>query len=141
MKDRTYLFEYWFEGDHYGLTVVASSVEEAGRKVRRMSSAEYKGEVAAIIPASPRSIWSWLRGKFAFTTPQSERPGQGIHNAGCGVGRGATRGGKHHQNRRECLLPYLSAGLGARSVQISRTRWVCRAQSSIRSNISLPSWR
>lgn len=60
MADQQYLFEYYFEGNCYGLTVVANSVEEAGRKVRRMSSAEYKGEVAAIIPVSPRSLWRWL---------------------------------------------------------------------------------
>lgn len=62
MREQQYLFEYWFEGNCYGLTVVASSVEEAGRKVRRMSSAEYKGEIAAIVPASPRSLWRWLFG-------------------------------------------------------------------------------
>ncbi len=55
-----YLFEYFFEGDCYGLTVMAGSLEEADRKVRRMSSAKYRGEVAAIIPASPRSLWRWL---------------------------------------------------------------------------------
>jgi hypothetical protein len=60
MTDRQYLFEYYFDGDCYGLTVVAGSIEEAGRKVRRMSSAEYRGEVSAIIPATPRSLWRWL---------------------------------------------------------------------------------
>ena len=61
MTDRQYLFEYYFEGDAYGLTVVASSVEEAGRKVRRMSTAEYKGEIAATIAVrSP----GWLRQLF-----------------------------------------------------------------------------
>lgn len=47
--DREYLFEYYFEGGCYGLTVVAGSIEDAGRKVRRMSTAEYKGEIAATI--------------------------------------------------------------------------------------------
>jgi hypothetical protein len=60
MDEKQYLFEYYFEGNAYGLTVVARSVEEAGRKVRRMSSSEYRGEVAAIIPASPRQFWRWL---------------------------------------------------------------------------------
>jgi hypothetical protein len=60
VSDREYLFEYYFEGDAYGLTVVAGSVEEAGRKVRRMSSAEYKGEIAATIHLSPRRWWQWL---------------------------------------------------------------------------------
>lgn len=69
-RDRTYLFEYWFEGNCYGLTVVASSIEEAGRKVRRMSSAEYKGEVFATIPASPGSLWRRLREVF---NPQNAR--------------------------------------------------------------------
>jgi hypothetical protein len=69
-QDRTYLFEYYFEGECYGLTVVAKHAEEAGRKVRRMSSAEYKGEVFATIPASPSSLWRRLREVFH---PQSGR--------------------------------------------------------------------
>lgn len=68
MSEQQYLFEYWFEGSCYGLTVVADSAAEAGRKVRRMSTAEYKGEIAAIIPVSPRSIWSRL--KLLLATPQ-----------------------------------------------------------------------
>jgi hypothetical protein len=58
MPDRQYLFEYYFEGDAYGLTVVAGSIEEAGRKVRRMSTAEYKGEIAATITLRTPG---WLR--------------------------------------------------------------------------------
>lgn len=61
MPDQQYLFEYYFEGDCYGLTVVASSIEEAGRKVRRMSTAEYKGEIAATIALRPPRWWSWFR--------------------------------------------------------------------------------
>lgn len=60
MPDREYLFEYYFEGDCYGLTVVAGSIEEAGRKVRRMSSAEYKGEIAATIALRAPRWWRWL---------------------------------------------------------------------------------
>jgi len=60
VSDREYLFEYYFEGDAYGLTVVASSIEEAGRKVRRMSSAEYKGEIAATIALRPPRWLRWL---------------------------------------------------------------------------------
>ena len=62
MIDRQYLFEYYFEGDAYGLTVVAASIEEAGRKVRRMSTAEYKGEIAATITLNPRRWWRRLLG-------------------------------------------------------------------------------
>ena len=60
MTDRQYLFEYYFEGNCYGLTVVAGSAEEAGRKVRRMSSAEYKGEIAATIALGAPRWWRWL---------------------------------------------------------------------------------
>jgi hypothetical protein len=60
MNEREYLFEYYFEGEAYGLTVVASSVEEAGRKVRRMSTAEYKGVVHAKIALRPQRLWHWL---------------------------------------------------------------------------------
>jgi hypothetical protein len=60
VSDREYLFEYYFEGDCYGLTVVAGSVEEAGRKVRRMSTPEYKGEIAATIALRPPRWWRAL---------------------------------------------------------------------------------
>ena len=60
MTDRQYLFEYYCDGDCYGLTVVAGSVEEAERKVRRMSSAEYKGEIAATIALGAPRWWHWL---------------------------------------------------------------------------------
>lgn len=64
MGEREFLFEYWFEGNAYGLTVVAGSIEEAGRKVRRMSSAEYKGEIAATI-AFKRPRWlRWFTSAF-----------------------------------------------------------------------------
>ena len=62
MSDQQYLFEYYFEGDAYGLTVVAASVEEAGRKVRRMSTAEYKGEIAATIVLRAPAWWRRLIG-------------------------------------------------------------------------------
>jgi hypothetical protein len=63
VSDQQYLFEYYFEGDAYALTVVAASVEEAGRKVRRMSTAEYKGEIAATIPLRAPGWWRRLTGQ------------------------------------------------------------------------------
>ena len=64
MSDREYLFEYYFEGDCYGLTVVARSIEEAGRKVRRMSTAEYKGEIFATVTLTPPRWWQRLTSAF-----------------------------------------------------------------------------
>ena len=64
MADQQYLFEYYFEGDAYGLTVVAGSIEEAGRKVRRMSTAEYKGEIAATIALRTPAWWRRITGRL-----------------------------------------------------------------------------
>src|SRR5688500_1333976 len=62
MAEKTYLFEYGFDGDRYGLHVHAKSLEDAHRKIGMMQYARYKGEVAAIIPLSPRGIWARLFG-------------------------------------------------------------------------------
>lgn len=49
-QEREFLFEYRFDGDVYGLPVVAKDIETAERKVGAMVYAHYKGEVAAKIP-------------------------------------------------------------------------------------------
>ena len=60
MSEREFLFEYRFDGDVYGLPVVAKDVETARRKIGAMTYAMYKGEVAAKIPLSPRGFLRWL---------------------------------------------------------------------------------
>lgn len=60
MSEQEYLFEYRFDGDVYGLPVVAKDRETAERKIGAMVYARYKGEVAAKIPVSPRAWWRWL---------------------------------------------------------------------------------
>lgn len=57
MNEKTYLFEYWCDGNCYGLTVVASNFDEASRRVQRMSSACYKGEVALTVPVDVPSAF------------------------------------------------------------------------------------
>jgi hypothetical protein len=60
MRDREFLFEYRFDGDIYGQSVVAPDIDTAKRKISAMSLAIYKGEIAATIHLSPRRWWQWL---------------------------------------------------------------------------------
>ncbi len=60
--DREYLFNYRFAGSEWGITIHAKSPAEAREKIKQVSLARYEGEVAAKIPASPRSLWRWLKG-------------------------------------------------------------------------------
>jgi hypothetical protein len=59
VSDRHFLFEYRFDGDIYGQSIVAPDIETARRKVSAMSAAIYKGEIAATIPLNPR-WWRWV---------------------------------------------------------------------------------
>ncbi len=49
MSDRKFLFTYRHEGAEYGMDVIASTPEEAKRKVQVMSLARYDGEIFATI--------------------------------------------------------------------------------------------
>ncbi len=60
MTDREFLFEYPFKGELYALPIIAADEEEARARLMAIPWAQYKGEIAAIIPASPRSLWRWL---------------------------------------------------------------------------------
>lgn len=64
MDDRDFLFEYRFDGDVYGMKVVAPDIDTARRKASAMGLAIYKGEIAMTIPASPRGIWRRIRALF-----------------------------------------------------------------------------
>jgi hypothetical protein len=66
VREREFLFEYRFDGDVYGLPVVAKDIETARLKISAMTFAIYKGEIAAKIPASPRGLWHWI---MRGTTP------------------------------------------------------------------------
>lgn len=61
-QEREFLFEYRFEGDIYGLPVIATSIDEARRKVSAMTFATYKGEIFAKVPATPKGWWQRLLG-------------------------------------------------------------------------------
>lgn len=60
MKEREFLFEYPFKGEHYALPIVAADEEEAKARLMALPWAQYKGEIFAKVPASPRSFWRWL---------------------------------------------------------------------------------
>jgi hypothetical protein len=45
-----YLFEYRFDDSEWGLTITAKSPEEARERLKSISWAQYRGEIAAIIP-------------------------------------------------------------------------------------------
>jgi len=60
MRDREFLFEYRFDGDIYGQSIIAPDIETARRKVSAMSAAIYKGEIAATVRLPTRSWWRSL---------------------------------------------------------------------------------
>ena len=45
-----YLFEYRHDGSEWGLEIVAKSPEEARQRLKALSWATYKGEIAAKMP-------------------------------------------------------------------------------------------
>lgn len=57
---REYLFEYHFNGTTWGITIHASSVNEAKEKIKAVGMAAYKGESMARI-GLPRWRWPWSR--------------------------------------------------------------------------------
>ena len=65
MSEREFLFEYRFDGDIYGLLVVAKDIETARRKVSAMTFALYRGEVALKIPVPGKgSRAGWFKTLF-----------------------------------------------------------------------------
>lgn len=71
MSDREFLFNYRFAGSEWGITIHAADAAEAKEKIKQVALARYEGEVAAKIPASPRSLWRWLgnAGRAVMTFP------------------------------------------------------------------------
>jgi hypothetical protein len=47
-----YLFEYRHDGSHWGIEIVAASPQDARQRAQAIGWAQYKGEIAANIPAS-----------------------------------------------------------------------------------------
>jgi hypothetical protein len=45
-----YLFEYRHDGAHWGIEIMASSPDDARERLKAISWADYKGEIAATIP-------------------------------------------------------------------------------------------
>ena len=62
---RPYLFEYRHDGAQWGIEIVAKSPEDARERVKALSWATYKGEIAAKIPVPGgrllERIWAHLR--------------------------------------------------------------------------------
>jgi hypothetical protein len=61
-----YLFEYRFGDSEWGLTVTAKSPEEARERLKSISWARYKGEVAAIIPIPGAGLLKRIRALLPF---------------------------------------------------------------------------
>jgi hypothetical protein len=47
---RRYLFEYRHDGSEWGIEIVATSQQDAQERLKAISWARYKGEIAAKIP-------------------------------------------------------------------------------------------
>jgi hypothetical protein len=64
---RQYLFEYRHEGSHWGIEITAASPEDAKERLKAISWANYKGEIAAKIPVPGgrmlNRIWTHLCGR------------------------------------------------------------------------------
>lgn len=58
---KRFLFEYRFRGETYGFEIIAADAAEAGERLKALPWAQYKGEIFATIPATPRG---WLRRLF-----------------------------------------------------------------------------
>jgi len=61
-----YLFEYRFGDSEWGFTITAKSPEEASERLKSISWARYKGEIAAIIPIPGAGVLSRIKALFRF---------------------------------------------------------------------------
>lgn len=65
---KVFLFSYNYEGAQYSLEIPASSAEEAKQRLSRIAFAQYDGELAQVIPATPGAgllvrLVTWLRNR------------------------------------------------------------------------------
>ena len=62
-----YLFEYRHDGSYWGLEIIATSPEDAQRRINALSWASYRGEVIAKIAVPGGGLLSriidWWRGR------------------------------------------------------------------------------
>lgn len=63
MREKKYLFEYRYNGDTYGLDIVAETPEDAKGKLSAMGLARYCGEIKATISVPGGNWWMKLFGK------------------------------------------------------------------------------
>ena len=62
-----YLFEYRHDGSEWGIEIVATSPQDARERLKAISWANYKGEIAAKIPVPGGNFLSRLfAGRFRF---------------------------------------------------------------------------
>lgn len=59
-----YLFEYRFEDSEWGIQITAKSADEARERLKAISWAQYKGEIAAIIPVPGTGIFGRITALF-----------------------------------------------------------------------------
>ena len=65
-----YLFEYRHDGSEWGIEIVASSPEDARQRLKAMSWATYKGEIAAKMPVPGTRLLHRIAESFGFNPKQ-----------------------------------------------------------------------
>ncbi len=61
---KRYQFEYRFDGAEWVIMIVAKSPDEARERIKAMNWAQYRGEVAAIIPIPGAGLLNRIRALF-----------------------------------------------------------------------------
>lgn len=61
---KRYQFEYRYGDSEWGIQIVAKSPEEARERVKAISWAQYRGEIAAIIPIPGAGLLSRIAALF-----------------------------------------------------------------------------
>lgn len=65
---KTFICEYTFNGERWGLEIKATSLEEAEQRLRSLSQGRILGELAAKIPYQLgwfAKLWVWVANRFA----------------------------------------------------------------------------
>ena len=67
---KNYLFTYSYDNDQYSLEIPANSLDEAKRKLARMTFAQYEGELIVNAQALPTTgvivkIYTWIMNKLS----------------------------------------------------------------------------
>jgi hypothetical protein len=63
---KRYQFEYRYGDSEWGIQIVAKSADEARERIKAISWAQYRGEIAAIIPIPGAGLLNRIRALFRF---------------------------------------------------------------------------